>query len=132
MTVECAHKLTCGCAPNLQRSVFKNVTAKDAWSTKLTRSRKPTTHTYTYTHTQLTTHLYRSVSRSRDDVLAVEVDNIDGCSVADENPPEVDVGGGLHVPHGDGSVLHTQFSLFTRTLPTEHRFVSVISERPAG
>lgn len=51
------------------------------------------------------THLDGSVTRGRHDVLIIEVHHVDSSSVADQDTPQSDIGGGSHVPHGDGAVL---------------------------
>lgn len=49
--------------------------------------------------------LYGPITRGRDNVLVVKVDNIDGGPVSDEDSAETDVRGRGHVPHGDGAIL---------------------------
>ena len=50
-------------------------------------------------------HLDGAVARRRDDVLVIEVDDVDGGTMADEDTTEVDVRRRLHVPNGDRTVL---------------------------
>ena len=51
------------------------------------------------------THFDGPVTRGRHYVLIVKVHHVDSGPVADEHAAQSDVGGGGHVPHGDGAVL---------------------------
>jgi len=53
-------------------------------------------------------HLDGAVARRRDDVAPVEVDDVNGSSVADEHPTKADVGRRVHVPDGHRPVLNIQ------------------------
>ena len=50
-------------------------------------------------------HLDGAVSRGRDDVVEVKVDDVDGCSMAEKNSLEVDLLGRHNVPHCNGPIL---------------------------
>ena len=74
---------------------------------------------------QAISNLDGPVSRSRDDIFLVKVDDIDCSPVSHQHPPKVDLRRWLHVPHCDGAILQTQILIlfiYWRLIP--HRVTS--------
>lgn len=61
-------------------------------------------------------HFDGTISRGRDDVLIVEIDNIDCGSMTDQNSTEVDFSGANHIPNGDAPILNFKKYIYLKKM----------------
>lgn len=62
-------------------------------------------------------YLYRAISTRRNDILLIEINNVDRCTVPHEHSPQSDITGRKHVPNGDAAIL-ARWSIIRCSPPT--------------